>query len=892
MPLRPGARLGPYTVKELVGSGGMGEVYRASDPRLGRDVAIKVIGSAVGGMPEMRRRFDEEARIAARLDHPRICAVHDVGHDAGLDYLVMEFLEGESLGSRLRRGPIPLPELLGYAIEIASALAYAHAHHVVHRDIKPGNIFLTRGGVKVVDFGLAKLRQLEQAPSPMTGPAETLRLATVPGVVHGTPEYMPPERLEGQEMDYRGDIFAFGVVVYEMATARRAFDASTPAALITAIMSSEPPPMVGHGTATPELEWLVRRCLIKNPAARWQSMRDMETILKWMASRAGPPDRRPPPSRWTRVARNAAAAAGVALLGALVWVAARSVYHRPDGPPPTVAAAVTPPPGGRFTLTDGSVNSAQVAVSPDGQSIAFVATGANGVSQIWLRRIDSLEAIPLAGTTDAVYPFWAPDSRSLGFFADRQLKRVDLAGGPSRRITDAANGRGGTWNAADVIVFAPTTTGTLARVNADGSGRASLTALAPQGGDLSHRWPQFLPDGRHFVFFSRSGEDGKDGVSLASLDETGSALLVETRLAGVYAPPGRLLYVAEGTLMVRDLDVANRRLTGSPIPVVQGVGGSSNFYGAFSVSTNGVLAYAGSSMAAELAWVDREGHLLETVAPRGGYVDFQLSHDGRYVAAAEVDPHNGFPDVHVIDLVRGGGDRRITSSRSTVASPVWSWDGTRLAFRSNRNRVHDLYVVTPGSSGGDRLLYTSESAKYPTDWSGDGRLVYHSITGATGWDIWAAPATPEGQPLPLVRTSDDEVQGKISPDGRWLAYTWFTSTDRSDVSVRALDGTDRYEDISVNGGSDPHWAADGSELFYIAADSMLMSVPVQTRGALRPGTPKALFRIAGMRMTTPYPSRYDVDASGRRLLVQIPLEDPQTAAINVLVNWTARRAAR
>jgi len=895
MPLAAGARLGPYQIQALVGRGGMGEVYRARDPRLERDVAIKVLRSGLGDDPDVRQRFDEEARLAARMDHPRICAVYDVGHEGSIDYLVMEFLEGESLAARMARGPIPLPEVLGYAIEIASALAYAHAHHLVHGDIKPGNIFLTRAGVKVVDFGLAKLRHFDRAPSQDVALMETRRMEpAVDPVIQCTPEYTPPERLQGRDMDHRGDIFAFGAVVYELATRRRPFEGSTPGALVAAVMRSDPPPMVGHGTATPALEWLVRRCLRPDADSRWQSMSDVEAVLKWMASggaaQAGATARAP------AAVASSAARYGIATAVLLLGIAAIALYGwrpapRADATPPSIAIAVPPPDGGRFTLTEGSANSAQLAVSPDGRLLAFVATGADGMSQIWVRPLDSIVARRVEGTTNGIYPFWSSDSRSIGFFADRQLRRVEIGGGPSRLVADAPNGRGGTWNADNIILFAPSSSSALMRVAADGTGLAPATTLAPEHGELSHRWPQFLPDGRRFVFFSRNAQQEKEGVYLASLDGGASVPIAETNFAGIFAPPGRLLYVIDGALVARNFDLDQRRLTGDPVAIVQDVGGSSNFYGAFSVSATGVLAYATSGLAAEIDWVARDGSKLATAVPAGAYVDFQLSADARYLAVAEIESRSDHPDIHVIDVLRNGADSRLTWTRETDASPVWSPDGTRLVFRSNPTRVHDLYLTRPASPGSSELFLKTDTAKYPTQWSREGFVVYHSDSESTGWDIWAAPVSAGAQPHPLVKTRDAEVQGHISPNGRWLAYTWFTSPDQSEVYAKALDGT-RQEEISVNGGSDPHWSADGSELFYVARDGMLMSVRVQSSGDLNPATPKPLFRIPGMRVAPPYASKYDVEPAGHRFLVHTPIGDPQLLPLRVLVNWQAHPAQR
>ena len=893
MALQPGTRLGPYEILALAGAGGMGEVYRARDTRLGRIVAIKVIGSAFGDSAEIRRRFEEEGRFVAQLDHPRIAAVYDVGHHAGVDYLVMEFLEGKSLAARIgdTNGPLPFGDLIGYAIEIASGLAYAHVRGVVHRDLKPGNVLLTPTGIKIIDFGLGKLRQEQRRPSDNIAALKTTPMPmTEPGVVPGTAQYMPPERLEGLEADYRSDIFAFGAIVYEMATGRRAFDAATPAALIAAILTTEPPVIDdGHGPMS-DLEWVVRRCLRKNPDERWQSMTDVEVILKRIASTSARP-RASDDRRRGRMGRGRLIATGVATLVAVGGLAvAAIVSHRPVRAESPIAFTIPPPDDGGFTPTESSAQSPQLAVSPDGRLLAFVASGADGVQQLWIRSVDMPTARPVPGTARATYPFWSPRSRSLGFFADGYLKRIDLDGGPARNLAPAPNGRGGAWNTDDVILFCPGTSSSIHRVAANGTS-VEQTKLDPARREMSHRWPQFLPDGRHFIFLARTTDEAKSGIFLGSLDSHDLTFIVPTGFGALYVPTGQgyLLYVADEALLAVSFDPAHPRISGDPLPIVDDIATSSSFYGAFSISAGDVLAYSTKAGFAELAWFARDGRRLGTAVPRGNYVDFQISPDGRNLAVAEIEPHVAFPDLRLVDLLRGT-NLRLTTSPATDASPVWSPDSSRLIFRSNRDREHDLYVRSANGGGDDAPFLKTATAKYPTDWSSDGRLVvYHTFDDRTRFDIWAAPVENPNEPRPLVRTPWDEMQGQISPNAQWLAYTSNMSS-RNEVYVEPTAHNGRKWQISVDGGSNPKWRADSHELFYLAADNRLMSVDIGGGSELNPGPARPLFPLSGVSVTRPFLSRwFDVDPKGDRFLVRVPTDSVQSLPLNVLVHWSPDR---
>jgi len=884
MALAPGTRLGPYEIGVRVGAGGMGEVYRARDARLDRIVAIKVIGTAFGDHPEARRRFDEERRLAAQLDHPRIGAVYDVGSDAGVDYFVMEFLEGESLADCIARGPVPFPQLIGYAIEIASGLAYAHGRGVIHRDLKPGNVLLTSTGVKIIDFGLSKLRPKERVSESVASMKTRPRPLTGSAAVPGTTQYMSPERLNGHEADARSDIFAFGAILYEMATGRRAFEGETAAAVVASILTSEPAPLDSSLPAGSGLDCVIRRCLRKSPEQRWQSMADVEAILKWMASfgqRAQPVDR--PALMRLRQHRGWLAAAALVIGVAVLSLFARLSLADGDVPQPLVALTVAPPEGGHFTPTESSVQSPQLAVSPDGRYLAFVASGADGLSQIWVRPIDSTAARPLQNTSDATYPFWSPSSRSIGFFAGGKLKRVDVDGGPARLLADAPNGRGGTWNRDDVILFSRSTAEGLFSIGADGH-LVPRTVLSAAHGDTSHRWPQFLPDGRHFLFLIRSS-GRPSGIYLGSLDQPAVTFITHTNYGGIYSPTGQLLYVSDGALVAADLDAAPGRLSRDPVQLVDRIATSSSFYGAFSTSGNGVLAYATNTSTAELVWFARDGRRLGVASPRGAYADFRLSPDQRHVAVAEVEPHTQLTDLRLIDLIRGSNSR-LTTSPATDASPVWSPDGTRLVYRSNREKVHDLYVRGADGSGGDEPLLKSAAAKYPTDWTPDGQfLVYHTSDPRTRFDLWAVPVDHPDQPRPLVRTEYDEVQGQVSPNGRWLAYT-SNLAERLDVYVEPLFAQGPRWQVSVAGGSDPRWRRDGKELFYVARDGTLMVVNTGPEEAFDPGRPRPLFRLAGFSTQPPYLSAYDIGAGGQRVLVRVPIEPMQTTPLTVLVHWS------
>jgi len=875
--LAPATRLGPYEIAASIGRGGMGEVYCARDTRLDRTVAIKVVGRAPATL-DAAASLEREARAVAALNHPHVCALYDVGQEADLAFLVMEYVHGETLAARLARGPLPVREVIRYAIQIGEALDHAHRHGVVHRDLKPANVMLTDRGAKVLDFGLATLRS-----SPIEIPLERTPLASQKlaseTMLLGTVQYMAPERLEGAEADTSSDLFAFGAVIYEMATGRRPFESGSSAGVIAAIMQSDPP---APSSVRPELpksiDWIVQKCLAKHADARWRAAGDIVEVLRWIA-RA--PEEVPAPVAPRRRHVLAAVLASLLLVAAAVAVLAPRLAA-PSPPARPLAFSIFPPEGGGFTPTPSSVPAPQFALSPDGRRLAFVASVGHDAPQLWMRELDALNAEPLAGTQGADYPFWSPDSDAIGFFAGGSLKRVDLGGGPPRVLAAAAHGRGGAWSRSGLILFAPHTQSGLYRVPASGGEAKPVTRPDPALHQASHRWPQFLPDDRHFIFFVQSTSPETHSTYLADLDGSPPRKLVSSGLNAVYVPPDQLLFVTDSTLMAEPFDWQKGRLAGEAVPIASAVAGSSNFSAAVSASVNGVLAYATTAATSELVWVDRSGHRGESLAPPAEYADFSLSPDGRQLALSEVEAQGTHPDIRVLDLVRGA-KLRLTTDEATDAAPVWSPDGKRLVFRSNPRGLHDLYQAASNGSESPSLLLRTEYAKYPTDWLPDGRgIVYHTFNRQTGADIWMV--TPDGaQRKVLVQTPYDDMQGQVSPDGAWLAYTSLES-GQAEVYVRSLvDAGVRWQ-VSA-GGADPRWRRDGRELFYTSSDGWLSAVPF-SGGA--PGTPRHLFVVHVAPTVQPYMSNYNVTPDGQRFLLKVPVRDVSSTPINIVTNWRVK----
>jgi eukaryotic-like serine/threonine-protein kinase len=884
MALSPGTRLGPYEILSAVGAGGMGEVYRARDTRLNRDVAIKVLPEALAADSQFRERFDREARTISQLDHPHICPLYDVGEQNRTAYLVMQYLEGETLATRLERGALPLNEALTIAIQVASALDKAHRAGITHRDLKPGNVMLTKAGTKLLDFGLAKTDAPAVAGTSLSMLPTTPANLTAQGTILGTFQYMAPEQLDGQEADARTDIFAFGAVVYEMITGRKAFEGKSQASLIGAILERDPPPVSTlQPLSPPALDRVVQTCLTKDPDRRWQSAGDLTRELQWIADTgsqaAAPVPVVAPPKGLLSSVRFAWIVAAVALVAFLSALVPAVLSFRRTAPEPVVTRldVVTPPSTDPFSF----------ALSPDGRQLAFVAT-AEGSQRLWVRSLDQVTPRPLAGTDGAQYPFWATDARAIGFFAEGKLKRIDVAGGGSQVLADAPSSRGGTWNREGTILFTPTNTSGLMRVAAAGGPATPVTRVA--AGQSSHRWAAFLPDGRHFLFMVTLGQPETRGVYVGSLDGGEPTRLLASDAAAVYAPPGYLLLVSQGVLSARPFDPVQLAITGEPIPIAPVVAAPSGVgQRVFSASDAGVLAYRGGGAGRrQLVWVDRSGKRLDVLAPPDDAAlgNPEFARDGSRVAFSRLVQGN--VDAWLLDVKRAA-TTRFTFDASVDATPVWSPDGTQIVFQSARNGNFDLFTKPADGSAEERPLLVTPLGKAPQDWSSDGRfLLYATQDPKTASDLWVLPLSGDRKPFPVVQTPFDEVQGQFSPDARWVAYV-SNETGRYEVYARPFPGPGGKWQVSTGGGIYPRWRHDGKELFYIAPDNRMMAVPIQVGGTLSAGAAVALFPteltggnlgIGGFQSK----QEYAVAADGRFLL-NVTVGDPAAWPITVVLNW-------
>jgi Tol biopolymer transport system component len=884
MTLQAGSRLGPYEILSPLGAGGMGEVYRAKDTRLDRTVAIKVLPLDVAKDPERRQRFEREARAVSSLSHPNICALYDIGQQDGVDYLVMEHLEGQTLAERLERGPLPSDQVLRTGIQIAGALGKAHRHGIVHRDLKPSNVMLTKAGAKLLDFGLAKLNWLGGAPADVSKLATREKPLTGDGMLLGTFQYMAPEQLEGKPADARTDIFALGSLLYETATGHRAFEAKSQASLIVAILEHEPAPMTTLQPLTPPaLERLVRVCLAKDPDERLQTAHDVMQELKWIAEAGGPTRGDDSGERRRRLRERLAWSTALGLAGALALALAT---RRP------AATDLRPL---RFTVSPEagtSLGQGTLALSPDGRSLVFEAADGNGRTQLWLRPFEVLTSTPLAGTESGTQPFWSPDGRFIGFFADGKLKKIAVAGGPAQTIApDVLDPRGATWNADDLIIYCPGARGPLFRVSAAGSVSAPATTIDSSRHDLTHRYPHFLPDGRHFLLTVVTPREETSGTYLGTLDSKEVKRLLGDVSLTAYAPPGFLFFVRDVALMVQPFDV---RLASIGEPEVLGQpawNDSPNRWGwtGLSARRDAVAYRDGAPERRRLTWLDREGRAAGTVGDEAAYSDLALSPDASRLALS-IAGTNGPSALWVRDLERNTLSR-LSADSSNNTYMAWSPGGERIAFISTRTGTDAVFVQAANGSDSPHLIVEKERI-FLDDWSPDGSLLLCESPGAsTRVDLWTVPVSGERKLERLLATPFNENQGRFSPDGRLVAYV-SDETGRLEVYVRAfLAGTERRQ-ISTAGGWFPEWRRDGRELYYLSSRSEMMAAEVRPAGShLAFGSPRRLFETTLPRQSQSIGSvnnrLYAVTADGQRFLVMAPVIDPAQNRIAVILNWSA-----
>jgi Tol biopolymer transport system component len=872
----------------------MGEVYRARDTRLERTVAIKVLPAHLSSDPARRQRFEREARAVAGLNHPHICVLHDIGTQAGIDFLVLEYLEGETLAQRLERGALPTQELLKIAIEVSDALDKAHRQGVIHRDLKPANIMLVKSGAKLLDFGLAK-PVAAPASAALTAMATQSKPLTAEGTIVGTFQYMAPEQLEGKEADARSDIFSFGAVLYEMATGKRAFEGKTTASVIAAVLASEPTPISTQQPMTPPaLERVVKTCLAKDPEERFQSAHDLNLQLKWIAeagSQAGVPA--PVVRRRRSREKIAWALAGVFLIVAAVGVGA---YLRLARTPAQVIVSEIPLPEKARGLSEPPV------VSPDGQSLAFTVNDQAGKLTLWIRPLGALSAHPLEGTEDAYASFWSADGRSVGFLSEGKLKTIEGSGGPATIVADAPLYGGGTWNRNGTILFGPDARKGLYQVAASGGTPAPVLTLDSSRFQYC-AWPQFLPDGKHFLYLAVAVDPRNSGIYFATLDGKQNRLVLRSDHRAIFAS-GFLLYGRGTTLVGQAFDPESGQLKGEPHPVAERVRDNEIPNSLiFDASYNGILVYQAGAPATvrQLAWFDRSGNKVGVIGEAGGYYDVRLSPDGRRLAFNLGEAKS---ELYVAELGRGLPMRLTFDPNTDSGVPVWSPDENKILFcRLQGGKAKaGIYEKPSNGAGTEELLLASDSPDmefWPNDWSRDGRFVLYSrgdLGSRTQEELWVLPLIGDRKPRLFLRNPPAVYDGQFSPDGRWVAYT-SKESGRAEVFVAPFDSaqvmasgdastplTPRGKwQVSANGGQYQRWRGDGKELFFLGTDNRVMAAEVDAKGgSFQVGWVTPLFAAFPEDAAMPF----DVSADGKRfLIVSVPQE--QSAPITLLVNWPA-----
>jgi eukaryotic-like serine/threonine-protein kinase len=935
MALAAGSRLGPYEIQAAIGAGGMGEVYKAVDTRLSRTVALKVLPPHFADDPDMKQRFEREAQTIAGLNHPNICTLHDVGEQDGTRFLVMEYVEGETLADRLTHGPLPIDEALRVAGEIIDALDRAHRQDVVHRDLKPANVMLARDGgarsgatkiartgsihTKLLDFGLAKWATSDQAKSIAAQP--TRLDVTAQGAILGTLQYMAPEQVEGRAADARTDIFAFGAVLYEMLTGKKAFEGKSQASLIGAIMKAEPRPISHLQPLTPAvLDHVVARCLEKDPDERWQDAHSVKLKLQWIARTrsAATTSAEATRRRWPDLAVTAA----IAVLLAAVSVPAY-LYWRGAAEPEAI----------QFRHTISGLSERDFALSPDGQMIAFVAKpDSAGGASLYIRPVRALTAVKLAGTDNATQPFWSPDSRFIGYVGGGKLRKVAASGGAPQDVCDAREVSGAAWSATQggTIIFGSSKG--LFAVSAEGGQAAPVSELAQ--GETGHFWPSVLPDGRHLVYLVWSEDPAKRAIQAGSLDSKDRTTLIAAESNAVYAAsgagsrraaPGYLFFTRKNTLFAQPFNPGNQRFTGDPVQVAGEVSSSTNGHGNFAVSQTGVLLYFQGSNAAtggragatpsQFNWSAEKGGSGSIAVEAGSYGDMDLSPDGRLVAITKQDGGAATADIWVIDWAKGVS-HKVTTGTGDSINPVWSPDGARIAFTSYRKGNADIYLKNANAVGDEIPILESASNESVEDWSRDGKYIAFMFGRDAFQDIHALPFEngKPGKPFPVVEGPYQKNEPQFSKDGKWLAYTSDENEPgKFQVYVTSFPAPNLKQQISTDGGGQPRWSWDGKKVYYRSAANRLMAVDMTLGAKIESSIPRAMAAVLAGNPSAADPTRHMWSvAQDGRFLVRVPpggggrggiglaaqitpvgvsgaasTRSPTTSGLTALLNWTS-----
>jgi len=903
MALTSGTKLGPYEIQSPLGAGGMGEVYRARDTRLDRTVAVKILPAHLSDNPEARQRFEREAKTISALNHPHICVLHDIGNEDGTAYLVMEFVQGETLESRLQKGPLPLKQALEAGVQICDALEKAHRAGIVHRDLKPGNIMLTPSGVKLLDFGLAKptaiLSSRVSSQANLTPSTPTMNLSgltakpdplTQQGSIVGTFQFMAPEVLQGQEADARSDIFSFGCVLYEMITGKRAFEGKSQISVASAILEREPEAVTKLlPAAPPALDNVLQGCLAKEPEGRWQNAADVGRQLRWIASGGSsvspPPEILLLPRKNPWLERAAWALLAAVLLGGFLWMALR-----PRTPEPTIRSYLPPPESTGFEFTGDY--SGPPAISRDGSTIVFSARTAKDRAALWVQPLNELAAKKLDGTDGASFPFWSPDGKYIGFFSDGKLRKIPAAGGPVTVLADAPNARGAAWAPDNVIIYEPNYRDSIWRVSANGGTPERLTKFE---GDkhTTHRWPRILPDGQHFFFFATNHSgNSEQGIYFGSLADGKFHHVVDTDSQGEYAN-GYLLYHLQSQLVAQQFDLKSGKVFGDPLMVANFVeydGGT--WHTTFTVSQNGLLIYEPGTKALgmNLAFVDRTGKNLGTAGDRDFYKGSGVfSPDGKKLAVSMGDPQ---ADIWIFDLERGT-HTRLTFGGATHLEPSWSADGQRVVYvkQTGTTLIAGTTLcarLANGSGQEEIVMHNDPNGEARTllspQWSPDGKYLLHLEQSGPDANLFALPLQGNAKPIPLVTPQTPQakvVQFRLSPDGHWLAYS-STESGREEIYVTQFpSGTGRWQ-VSPSGGTFPTWRADGKEMFFIGLDGSLHSASVSSKGEeFAVDSVTTMFPYV---LSAPLGNPYDPSPDGRRFIFNALPEGAPTPLV-LVTNW-------